>query len=226
MLHIIPSLLSAAQIQQCRRALEQAQWSDGRATAGHIAQQTKNNLQLSADDPTASQIGNLILEALPKSPLFMTTALPFKVFPPRFNRYQDGGHYGNHVDGAVFSVPGTSHRIRSDLSATVFFSEPEDYDGGELIIEDTSSTRNVKLRAGDMVLYPSTSLHRVTAVTRGARLASFFWIQSLVRSDSQRSVLFELDLSIQQLSEEIPDSPALPRLTAVYHNLLRQWAET
>ncbi|MFA5630490.1 MAG: Fe2+-dependent dioxygenase [Porticoccaceae bacterium] len=226
MLHTHANLLTEEQVQYCRRALAQARWEDGRITAGHIAQKAKSNLQLAAADPLANELGNLVLDALARHPQFMASALPLKVFPPRFNCYQDGGHYGDHVDNAVFSVPGTPHRIRSDLSATLFLSAPDEYDGGELIIEDTYGSHSVKLPAGHLVLYPSTSLHRVTPVTRGARLASFFWIQSLVRDDGQRHTLLELDLAIQDLTRRNPSDPALPRLTAVYHNLVRQWSET
>ena len=222
----IPHLLTPEQLRQCRNRLEGAAWSDGRRTAGHLAIKAKNNLQLADDDPAASQIGSVILEALGANPLFMSAALPLKVLPPRFNRYEVGAGYGDHVDNAVFSVPGTSHRVRSDLSATLFFSAPDEYDGGELIIEDTYGTHSVKLAAGHMVLYPGTSLHRVTPVTRGVRLASFFWIQSLVREDSQRAVLFDLDTAIQRLTQAVPDHPALVQLTGVYHNLLRRWSDT
>lgn len=226
MLNTIPDLLTSTQVQQCRQALEQADWADGKATAGHLAQRAKNNRQLPPDNPVAKQIGNLILDALGNNPLFMAAALPLKVFPPRFNRYENGGHYGNHIDSAILSVPGTPHRIRSDLSATLFFSEPDEYDGGELVIEDTYGTHSVKLPAGHLVLYPGTSLHRVTPVTRGTRLAAFFWTQSLVREDSQRDLLFNLDNNIQQIAQQLPDSPSVPQLMGIYHNLLRQWSET
>ncbi len=222
----IPDLLTPEQLQQCRQALMQAEWTDGRQTAGHAAARAKHNQQLPPASPLAVQLGEFILKTLGSHPLFMSAALPLKVLPPQFNRYQDGGDYGNHVDSAVFSVPDSPHRIRSDLSATVFFSEPGEYDGGELVIEDTYGPRSVKLPAGHMVLYPGSSLHRVTPVTRGARLASFFWIQSLVREDSRRSLLFELDQSIQQLGQTDPEHPSLVRLMGVYHNLLRQWSDT
>lgn len=226
MLHKIPNLLTREQVGQCRQALAAATWTDGKSTAGHLAQKTKNNLQLAPDDPCTQQIGNLILDALVQNPLFMAAALPLKVFPPRFNRYEGGGNYGNHIDGSILSVPGSAQRIRTDLSATLFFSEPEDYEGGELVIEDTYGTHAVKLPAGHLVLYPGTSLHRVTPVTQGTRLAAFFWIQSLVREDSQRSLLLQLDNTIQQLTSDLPDNPAVPQLMGIYHNLLRQWSET
>lgn len=226
MLDVIPEILTAEQVAQCRHLLANAAWQDGKTTAGHVARQAKQNRQLAADDPLTTQLGNLILDALVRNPRFMSAALPLKVLPPRFNRYENGGHYGNHIDGAVMNAPGSSQRIRTDLSATLFFCDPDDYDGGELVIEDTYGRQSIKLPAGHLVLYPGTSLHRVTPVTRGARIAAFFWIQSLVREDSQRSILTSLDTAIQQVSTDTPDSDAVARLTGVYHNLLRQWSET
>jgi len=225
MLLTVPDLLTPDQARECRDALLQGTWSDGRATAGHMAARAKQNRQLD-DGPLAERIGNRILEALGRSPRFMAAALPLKVLPPRFNRYGSGGTYANHVDNAVFSVPGTPHRIRSDLSATLFLTDPDDYDGGELVIEDTYGAHRVKLPAGHLVLYPGTSLHHVTPVTRGERISSFFWVQSLVRHDARRGVLWELDGAIQDLARELPEHPALERLGGVYHNLLREWAET
>ncbi len=222
----IPALLSPDQVRQCRQALEQAPWTDGRATAGHQAVRAKQNLQLPLDSTVGEQLGKLILDALARNPLFLSAAVPLKVLPPRFNRYEGGGHYGNHVDNAILSVPGTPHRIRTDLSATLFFSDPQEYDGGELTIEDSYGTHTVKLPAGHLVLYPGSSLHRVTPVTRGTRYASFFWVQSLVREDSQRALLFDLDTAIQKLTPSVPDDPALQQLTGVYHNLLRRWSDT
>lgn len=222
----IPGLLTPAQLRQCRDGVAQAEWSTGAATAGHRAHGLKQNQQLAAGDPIAAQLGGLVLEALGANTRFMAAALPLKVFPPRFNRYQGGGHYGEHVDNAILSVPGTPHRVRTDLSATLFLSEPDEYDGGELIVEDTYGSHSVKLPAGHLLLYPGTSLHRVAPVTRGARIASFFWVQSLVREDSQRTLLFELDSAIQSMQGEAPDSPALAQLTGVYHNLLRRWSDT
>jgi len=227
MLVTIPDVLTTEQVEHCRRSLlERGQWEDGRATAGHLAVRAKRNRQLKADDPVGTEIGNLILDALAKNPLFLSAALPLKVLPPRFNRYEGGGEYGLHVDGAVLPVPGTRHRVRTDVSATLFLSAPEEYDGGELVIEDTYGSHRVKLPAGHVILYPATSLHRVTPVTRGVRLASFFWIQSLVREDSQRALLFELDTAIQQLSAQYPGAPQLERLAGVYHNLVRRWSDT
>ncbi len=221
----IPNVLTPEQVQQCRQALDQADWTDGRATAGHLAQKAKNNQQLPAGE-LAGKLSDFILDRLAATPLFISAALPLKVFPPRFNRYEGGGNYGNHVDNAILTIAGTPHRVRTDVSATLFLSNPDEYEGGELLVEDTYGSHSVKLPAGHMVLYPGTSLHRVTPVTRGARVASFFWIQSLVRDDSQRSLLLELDTAIQRLTQSHPDSPELVRLTGVYHNLLRQWSET
>ena len=222
----IADLLTPAQVAQSREALLQADWADGRATAGGQAQRAKRNLQLPADSAVGERLGNLVLEALGRSPTFIAGALPLKVLPPRFNRYENGGHYGHHVDNAILSVPNSPHRIRSDVSATLFLSEPADYDGGELIVEDRYGSHSVKLPAGHLVLYPSSSLHRVAPVTRGVRLAAFFWVQSLVREDHQRAMLLELDQAIQALTPAQPDHPALPRLTGVYHNLLRHWSQT
>ncbi len=226
MMMTVPQVLTAEQVRHFRERLAQADWSDGRATAGHLASQVKNNLQLSEDAPASRELGDLVLQALGRHPLFLSGALPLKVLPPRFNRYEGGGTYGPHVDAAVFSVPGTPHRVRSDLSATLFLSDPEEYEGGELTVSDTYGEHSVKLPAGDMVLYPGSSLHHVTPVTRGTRLASFFWVQSLVRDDAQRALMLELDGAIQQLAVDAPGHPSLSRLTGVYHNLLRQWSET
>jgi PKHD-type hydroxylase len=222
MLLHIPDLLSAEQLRQCRAALDAANWQDGRHTAGHQAANVKANQQLAQDDPLAQQLADFVLAQLGQSPRFMAAALPLKVLPPRFNRYAEGGSYGEHIDSAVFSVPGTPHRIRADLSATLFLSEPDEYDGGELVLQE----RRLKLPAGHLVLYSSGSLHRVEPVTRGARLAAFFWVQSLVREEQQRNLLLELDDSIQALRQQLSDSPELVRLTGIYHNLLRQWSQT
>lgn len=226
MLHTVHKLLSADQVGQFRQALQSAAWTDGRTTAGYSARRAKNNQQLAADDSVGDRLGEALLEALSRNSGFMAAALPLKVFPPRFNRYENSGHYGKHIDNAVLSVPGSSHRVRSDLSATLFLTEPSEYEGGELVIEDTYGSHSVKLAAGDLVLYPGTSLHHVTPVTRGARLAAFFWIQSLVRDDARRSLLWQLDQNIQQVATELPESPIGPRLTGIYHNLLRLWSDT
>ncbi len=226
MLLTIADLLDTTAVSTFRRKLLATDWQDGRETAGHVARSAKANLQLPGDSPLGAELGEQLLAALSRSPQFMAAALPLKVLPPRFNRYEGGGNYGDHIDNAVFSVPGTPHRIRSDLSATVFLSEPDEYDGGELVIHDTYGEQRIKLPAGHMVLYPGTSLHMVTPVTRGVRLASFFWIQSLVREDSQRSLLFQLDEAIREVAATLPDQPVVASLTGVYHNLLRQWAQT
>jgi PKHD-type hydroxylase len=226
MLLHIPELLSPDDLRQCRDWLRTAVWSDGRATAGHLAARAKRNQQLAANDPLVPRIGDIILKALGESPAFFSAALPLKILPPRFNRYADNGAYDDHIDNAVLTVAGTAHRIRTDISATLFLSEPDEYDGGELCIDDTFGSQRVKLPAGHLVIYPGTSLHRVTAVTRGARIAAFFWIQSLVRDNAQRELLLQLDRSIQSLTARAPDSPELPHLTGVYHNLLRRWSST
>jgi PKHD-type hydroxylase len=225
MLLSIPDVLTPDQVASARARLDAADWQDGRLTAGHQAIQAKDNQQLPEDHPIAREIGQLVLGALQRNALFMSAALPLHVYPPMFNRYAGGQQFGNHVDNAIRQVPGTPHRLRTDLSATLFFRDPEEYDGGELCVEDTYGVHRVKLPAGDMVLYPSTSLHHVTPVTRGARVASFFWIQSLVRDDGQRTLLFDLDTAIQRITVDIPDHPAAVQLTGVYHNLLRQWSE-
>lgn len=222
----IAELLTPAELKHCRGLLEQADWQDGRHTAGHLASRVKDNQQLAQDDPRAAEIGNLVLERLGANSRFRAAALPLKVLPPLFNRYSGSGSYGDHIDSAIFSVPGTSIRVRGDLSATLFFSEPDEYDGGELVIQGESGHYHVKLPAGHMILYPSGSFHRVAPVTRGARLASFFWIQSLVREGHRRALLLELDETIQNLIATTPDNPAIERMTGLYHNLLREWAVT
>lgn len=225
MLITIPDVLTADELAQARAALSSAEWVDGKVTAGYQAQKVKENLQLPEGHPVAIRLGELILMALARSPLFMSAALPLRVFPPMFNRYTGGGHFGTHVDTAIRAVASTGQRIRTDLSATLFLAAPEEYDGGELLIEDTYGVHSIKLPAGHMVLYPGTSLHRVTPVTRGARLASFFWIQSMIRSDGDRTLLYDLDTAIERLAKEIPGNQAGVQLTGVYHNLLRRWAE-
>jgi len=226
MLLRIPEVLSAAEVARCRDALATADWADGRITAGYQSAQAKHNLQLPEDSPVAQQLGELVLAALQRNALFLAAALPLKVFPPLFNRY-DGGHgFGSHVDNAVRSVRGTPHRVRTDLSATLFLGAPEDYDGGELVVEDTYGAHAVKLPAGDLLLYPASSLHLVRPVTRGSRVASFFWVQSMVRDDGARTLLYDLDRAVQQVHRDLPESPAAVQLTGVYHNLLRRWAET
>ncbi|MCC7375364.1 MAG: Fe2+-dependent dioxygenase [Verrucomicrobiales bacterium] len=225
MLISIPNVLTNEQVQQVRQLLDQAEWVDGRVTAGHQSATAKDNVQIPEGHPVARQVGDMILSALSKTPLFLAAALPLRVFPPLFNRYSGGQSFGTHVDNAIRQITGTPHRVRTDLSATLFFASPEEYDGGELCVEDTYGVQKVKLPAGHMILYPSTSLHHVTPVTRGARLCSFFWIQSMIRDDGRRSLLFDLDLAIQRLGADHPNHPSSVQLTGVYHNLLRQWAE-
>jgi PKHD-type hydroxylase len=225
MLLQIPDVLTSEQVVQARAALDRAAWVDGRVTAGHQSARAKDNMQLPEDHPVARELGDTILAALQRSPLFISAALPLRVFPPLFNRYQGGQSFGNHVDNAIRQVTGTPHRIRTDLSATLFLTGPDEYDGGELLVEDTYGVHSVKLPAGHLVLYPSTSLHNVRPVTRGARICSFFWIQSMVRDDGQRTLLFDLDSAIQRVSQRLVDDPSCVQLTGVYHNLLRRWAE-
>ena len=225
MLIRIPDVLTAEQVAHARQVLDKAEWVDGRVTAGHQSAKAKDNMQLPEGSPAARELGDMIVQALGRNSLFLSSALPLRVLPPLFNRYSGGQSFGTHVDNAIRQVPGTPHRIRTDLSATLFFAAPEEYDGGELCVEDTYGVQRIKLPPGHMVLYPSTSLHHVTPVTRGARISSFFWLQSMIRDDGQRSLLFDLDLAIQRLSADHPDHPSAVQLTGVYHNLLRQWAE-
>ncbi|WP_287812327.1 Fe2+-dependent dioxygenase [Pseudomonas sp.] len=225
MLLHIPAIFSREEVARIRQALEAADWADGRATAGHQSAKAKHNLQLPEGHPLAVEIGAAMLERLWQNPLFMSAALPHKVFPPLLNCYTAGGNFDFHIDNAVRQARGNPERVRTDLSSTLFFSDPDEYEGGELEIQDTFGTQRVKLPAGDLVLYPGTSLHKVNAVTRGARYASFFWTQSLVREDSQRALLFEMDGAIQSLTRDVPDHPSLIRLTGTYHNLLRRWVD-
>ena len=226
MLLKIPNVLTREQVKAARELLHAADWVDGKVTAGYQSSQTKNNLQLPEGSATALEIGNTILQALGNNNLFMTAALPLKIFPPLFNCYQGGQAFGVHVDNAVRQVPGLPVKIRTDLSLTLFLSDPDEYDGGELVMEDTYGSHAVKLPAGDMILYPSTSLHHVTPVTNGRRLASFFWLQSMIRSDERRTILFDMDMAIQGLRNKVQDSAEVVQSTGVYHNLLRQWVET
>ena len=222
----IPQVLTAEQVREARGILDGAEWVDGKVTAGHQSARTKHNQQVREDSPAARQLGEMILAALERSPRFVSAALPLKVFPPLFNRYAGGQSFGLHVDNAVRMIRGTPHRVRTDLSATLFLAEPTEYEGGDLVIEDTYGAHAVKLPAGHLVLYPASSLHKVNPVTRGTRIASFFWIQSMVREDAQRALLFDMDTAIQRLAHESPDHPSVIQLTGVYHNLLRTWAET
>jgi PKHD-type hydroxylase len=225
MLITIPDVWSASELKQARAALDAADWIDGKVTAGYQAQIVKENLQLPEGHPVAIKLDEMVLAALARSPLFMSAALPLRVFRPMFNHYTGGGHFGTHVDTAIRANAATGQRIRTDVSATLFLSEQEEYDGGELAVEDTYGVHSVKLPAGHMVLYPATSLHRVASVTRGARVASFFWVQSMIRNDGDRTLLYDLDTAIQRLAVESPGNAAGVQLTGVYHNLLRRWAE-
>ena len=225
MLITIPDVLTPAQIEQARQLLASAEWVDGRVTAGHQSAQAKDNQQVPEGSPVAQQLGEIILQALGQNSLFISAALPMKVFPPLFNSYSGGQSFGTHVDNAIRHVKGSSHRVRSDLSATLFLTAPEEYDGGELVIEDTYGVHTAKLPLGHMVLYPSSSLHRVEPIKRGRRVSSFFWIQSMIRSDAQRTLLFDLDNATQRVNRDMPTNPAAVQLTGIYHNLLRQWAE-
>ncbi|HXC57124.1 MAG TPA: Fe2+-dependent dioxygenase [Rhizomicrobium sp.] len=225
MLLHVPHVLTPDDLATLQGRLAAAPWGDGRVTAGHQSVRVKENLQLAENGDTARELGALVLRALERSALFMSAALPAFVYPPLFNKYEAGMNFGAHVDNAVRLVPGTTRRLRTDVSATLFLSAPQDYDGGELIVSDTYGTHSVKLPAGDLILYPATSLHRVAPVTRGARTASFFWVQSMVKADAERALLFDLDRSIVELSQNAADSPAVLRLTALYHNLVRKWGE-
>ncbi|WP_426702462.1 Fe2+-dependent dioxygenase [Rhodanobacter sp. Col0626] len=225
MLLHIPDVLAPAEVAQIRAALDAADWTDGRETVGAQGAKVKRNQQLPDASPLRQQLAQRVLAALAKNPLYHAATLPLRTLPPRFNRYEGGGQYGFHVDGAVMALSAEA-QLRSDISCTLFLNEPDDYDGGELIVSDTYGEHAVKLPAGDLIVYPSSSLHRVTAVTRGARMASFFWVQSLIRDDSRRRLLFELDSSIQSLTASGADAAAVLQLTGVYHNLLRQWSET
>ena len=224
MLHI-PEVLTPEQVARCNDVMMKADWVDGNVTAGHQSRKVKFNLQLPEESETAHELGDMVRKALYRSPLFMSAVLPQQVFPPLFNRYDAGMVFGSHVDNAIRTHPQQPVRIRTDVSATLFISAPEDYGGGELTVEDTYGSHSVKLPAGDLIIYPATSLHNVTPITRGSRIASFFWTQSLIRDDTRRGMLFDLDMSIRQLSADHPQHPSVVSLTSLYHNLLRQWAE-
>jgi PKHD-type hydroxylase len=226
MLLQLPEVLTPEQLLQARALLARAPWIDGRVTAGHQSAQVKDNLQIPEGCAEHKALGGIVLTALERLPLFISAVLPLKVFPPLFNRYDPGMTFGAHVDNAIRILPGHGGRIRTDVSCTLFLSDPESYDGGELIVEDTYGEQRVKLAAGDAVIYPATSLHRVAPITRGSRLASFFWVQSMVRDDGQRSLLFDLDMAINRARGDLPAGHSSPtELTAVYHNLLRRWAD-
>jgi len=230
MLITIPKLFTKEQVAEARQHLLAAEWVDGRVTAGYQAQEVKRNAQIPENSPAHQLVGEMVLKALARSPRFMSAALPLRVFPPMFNSYAGGQTFGTHVDTAIRQDARTGQRIRTDLSATLFLTEPADYDGGELIVEDSYGSHSVKLPAGDLVLYPATSLHRVDPVTRGARVSSFFWLQSMIRDDGQRTLLLDLDTAIQRIAASESAQAAgvkesSVQLTGVYHNLLRQWTE-
>ena len=226
MLVVIPEVLSKAEVARCRAVIDAGEWIDGNETSGHQSALAKKNVQLREGSAEARQVGDAVLDAVGRKPQFIAAALPLKVFPPLFNRYAGGQTFGTHVDNAVRQLRGTDFRVRSDLSATLFLSEPDDYDGGELTVDDRFGGKAVKLPAGDLVLYPASSLHRVTPVTRGARVASFFWIQSMVRDDAERDLLLSLDTSIQALAAAHGQADdQVIALTGVYHNLLRRWTD-
>ncbi len=227
MLLHVPEVLTPDQVRRCREVMDGANWVDGRATAGHQAGQVKKNLQLPESSPEAQELGEMVLSALNRSPLFTSAVLPKTIYPPMFNRYDAEGQmtFGSHVDSSIRVHPETGEHLRTDVSTTLFLSSPDEYDGGELVVEDTYGAHSVKLPAGDLVIYPATSVHHVTPVTRGSRVASFFWTQSLVPEVSRRALLFDLDMSIIRLNGDHPGHPSVVSLTAVYHNLLRQWAE-
>ena len=226
MLVTIPNLLTPDELAHVRNVLENTAWIDGRATAGDQAAKVKNNLQVPIDAPAGQELGHVIVRALARNPIFTSAALPLRVLPPMFNRYDVGMTFGAHVDGSIRSLPGSGQRLRTDVSSTLFLTPPEDYDGGELVVHDTYGTHQVKLPAGHMVVYPATSMHSVNPVTRGSRWGSFFWTQSMVKDDWQRHMLYDLDRSIIKVRERLPDDdPAVVGLTAHYHNLIRHWAE-
>lgn len=225
MLVQISAVLTAEEVHSVRVRLAGAAWVDGRLTAGHQSASVKTNLQVPQSDPAAALASELVVRALERNATFVSATLPHHVYPPLFNRYQPGMGFGAHVDNAVRQIPGTPHRLRTDVSATLFLSAPEEYDGGELVIEDLYGAHAVKLAAGDMIIYPAGSLHRVQAVTRGARDAAFFWIQSMVRDDGARALLYDMDLSIRELTARGAEPRSLLRLTSCYHNLIRRWAE-
>jgi PKHD-type hydroxylase len=222
----IPGLLSAAQVTDFRHALGSVEWIDGKATAGYLSSRAKNNEQVSEEDPVGRRLGNVILEELDQNQTFISAALPMRVLPPLFNRYTDGRYYGGHIDGAVRPIAGTPFRVRTDLSATLFLADPAEYDGGELVIGEGGDENRVKLPAGDMVLYSGGTVHCVTPVTRGVRVAAFFWVQSMVRDETRRAILFDFDNALQRLGRTGADHDACIRLAGVYHNLLRQWADS
>lgn len=226
MLLHVPDVLNRDALARARALTAGAAWTDGRITAGTQSEQTKNNLQIPEQAPAAREAGDIVLKGLSNSALFFTAALPKRIFPPLFNCYTGAANaFGNHVDNAIRTHAATRERVRTDLSATLFLSHPDEYDGGELVIEDTFGAKSVKLPAGDLILYPATSVHRVEPVTRGARVASFFWIESMVREEERRRLLYEMDMAILGLRASVGDRAEVVQLTGCYHNLLRQWAD-
>ena len=226
MIHHIPNVLSKEQVQYFRQEMDKVEWVDGKKTTGSLSANVKHNQQLAEDHPLTHHLGDMILAALTQNSLFTSAALPLNILPPYFNRYENGETFGFHVDNAIRWVQGTNQKIRTDLSCTIFLSEPDEYEGGELVVEDTYGYHEVKLPAGDLILYPSTSVHEVSPVTQGSRVASFFWLQSMIRDDADRHMLFNLDQSIQNLRIQLGDAhQEVVKLTSMYHNLLRKWAE-
>ena len=226
MIHHIPNVLTKEQVQYFRDEMDKIEWVNGKVTAGTLSATVKHNQQLPEDHPLTHLLSTIILESLGQHPLFLSAAVPLDIIPPLFNRYEQQESFGFHVDNSIRRIRGSNERLRTDLSCTVFLSEPEEYIGGELVIEDTYGYHEVKLPAGDMVLYPSTSLHEVTAVTEGCRVASFFWVQSMIRDDAERDMLFKLDQSVQNLRMQLGDThQEVIKLTNLYHNLMRKWAE-
>ncbi len=224
MLHV-PAVLTRDEVHELRRRLDEGEWVDGRQTVGLQGSQVKRNRQLPEHDPRSLELGQVVLRALERSALFFAAALPLRVVPPLFNRYEGGEHYGLHVDGSIRGIPGAAGKLRTDVSSTLFLCDPDEYDGGELVVVDTYGSHQVKLPAGDLILYPSTSLHRVEPVSRGVRVCSFFWTQSMVRDDARRTQLFELDQTVQKLRAKLGETPETVQLTGHYHNLLRMWAD-
>ena len=226
MIHHIPQVLSKQQVAEFRTLMESATWVGGKVTAGTLSASVKHNQQLSEQDPLTQHLIDLVIKAIWNHPTFQTAALPHQIIPPLFNRYNEHESFGFHVDNSIRLIRGTTEQIRTDLSCTLFLSEPDEYDGGELVIEDTYGYHEVKLPAGDVVLYPATSLHEVSSITRGTRFASFFWVQSLIRDDNKRHLLFTLDESVRNLRMQHGDHyPEVMKLTNIYHNLMRMWSE-
>lgn len=226
MLIAVPKVLTKEQVAECRKVTDDAKWVDGRATAGPQAAAVKQNMQLPDNSPEARQLGEMVLDRLFKNPLFVSFSLPLRVLPPMFNRYGSGQFFGSHVDGAIRGIPGSGIRIRTDVSVTLFLSQPDEYDGGELCVQDSYGTHEIKLAAGDAVLYPATSLHHVKPVTRGFRVASFFWVQSMLRDERARTMLFDMDQTIQRLTSTLGvENAEVVRLSGIYHNLIRYWAD-